>query len=219
MKYDLIIFDCDGTLVDSESLINKAFSDILIAEGYTEYTYEYCFENFSGVCYSDLCKFVIAKHPHMPFKEIEEKFVERANALIPTTLKEIPNATKLLESIRHIPKCVGSNGEHAIVSYSLEVTGLMNFFDPKNIFTYEMVRAGKPEPDLYLYAAQKMGTDPKRCLVIEDSIVGATAGIKAGMDVLAIIQGTHKYNLKSEMLKLKPLAIIEDLLEVTKYLD
>ncbi len=219
MKYDLIIFDCDGTLVDSESLINKAFSQILISEGYPEYTYEFCLENFSGVCYADMCKQIIQKHPQMPLREIEEKFIEKANALMPTELREIPNATKLLELLKHMPKCVGSNGELAVVTNSLEITGLINFFDRKNLFTYEMVRAGKPEPDLYLYAAKKMGFDPKKCLVIEDSIVGATAGVRAGMDVIAIIQkgNAHKYNLKAEMEKLKPLAIIEDLLEVKKY--
>ena len=81
MKYDLIIFDCDGTLVDSESLINKAFSNILIAEGYPEYTYEFCLENFSGVCYSDMCKNIIAKHPSMPLREIEEKFIETSHKI------------------------------------------------------------------------------------------------------------------------------------------
>lgn len=219
MKYDLIIFDCDGTLVDSEYLVNKAFSEVMIAEGFEKYTIEYCLETFVGFAYPDMCDLIIKEHPEINFKEIEERFVERANALIPTELKEIPNAAKLLEELGDHPRCVASNGEQPVVLYSLKSTGLLKFFDKNHVFTYEMVENGKPEPDLFLYAAKKMGVNPSKCLVIEDSLIGTIAAKAAGMDVISIVSRDcgDANAVKDKLNELNPLAIIDDLLEVKPY--
>lgn len=159
------------------------------------------------------------EYPEIDFREIEELFIEKANSLIPTDLKEIPNATKLLTELGNFPMAVASNGEKAVVINSLNTTGLIRFFTNSKIFTYEMVPNGKPEPDVYLLAAKTMGAEPKKCLVIEDSVVGATAATRAGMDVLCILPHRDIDINKQieEFSHLKPKAIIHDLLEVMKF--
>jgi len=220
MKYNLIIFDCDGTLVDSESLINKAFSEVMIEDGFAEFTYEFCLSNFLGKTYVDIFKFVKNKHPYINMAEIEERFILKANQLMPKELTAMPNAYELLDSLSGTAKCVASNGEYPIVKYSLELAHLDEFFNQDEIFTYEMVAAGKPEPDLFLYAAKKMSVGPSKCLVIEDSIIGATAAHKAGMDFIVYFPNneTHNPGKLSELNALKPLAIVQDLLEVKRFL-
>jgi len=219
-KYKLIIFDCDGTLVDSEGLINQAFSTIMQNMGYDAFSYEYCMENFSGMSYPNVVNKLLSIHPNAPFKEIEELFIEEANRIMPTQLQAIKGAHELLESLIDTPKCIASNGEREVVSYSLEIAGLNHFFPKHEIFTYEDVAAGKPAPDMFLHAAKTMGFEPSECLVFEDSIIGLTAAKAAGMDAIAVhtvATGEHAFNKAEEIKKLDPIHITDDLAKVAKF--
>lgn len=219
-KYKLIIFDCDGTLVDTETLINKAFSDVMAEMGFMEFTTEYCLENFTGLSYPTVFEKLKESHPNLPFKEIEEKFIDHANEMIPKELLSMPDAKELLESLNDFRTCVASNGEPQVVRYSLETTNLLDFFDEDSIYTYQDVVKGKPEPYLFLHAAKREGFKPDQCLVIEDSIVGVQAAKAANMDVIVLHPDNyeHKFNFTEDLKALKPLAIIKNLLEVKKYL-
>jgi HAD superfamily hydrolase (TIGR01509 family) len=174
-----------------------------------------------GFSYPAMQDFIQRELPNLDFKSIEKRFIQRTEELIPTELKAIKNASELLEYLADFPICVASNGEQPVVLFSLETTGLLKFFGKDHIFTHEMVAHGKPEPDLFLLAANKMGYLPEKCLVIEDSIIGTTAAKRAGMDVISIISrrcgDTNK--ARRDLEGLKPLAIIEDLLDVKKYLS
>src|SRR3954462_14718245 len=86
-KYDLIIFDCDGTLVDSEALINLVFSEIMQDIGYDKYTYDYCIKNFVGLSYPNVVASIIKEYPDLPFKKLAEKFIKATNRRIPKELK------------------------------------------------------------------------------------------------------------------------------------
>lgn len=215
-KYKLIIFDCDGTLVDSESLINRAFSNVMSKFGYDEFTFEYCLENFSGMAYPNVVQKILSVHPNVPFREVEELFIEEANRIMPAELKAIKGAHELLEGLGNMPKCVASNGEREVVKYSLQITELDHFFKAGEIFTYEDVTEGKPSPELFHYAASKMGFEAVDCLVFEDSIIGLTAAKAAGMDAVAVhaeAAGEHKFNLLEEIKRLEPVKIITNLAE------
>lgn len=218
-KYKLVIFDCDGTLVDTETLINKAFSSIMHELGYTEFTWEYCLENFTGLSYPSVIKRVKELHPTVPIDDMQNRYIQRFMELQPSELKPMPNAAKLIESLK-IPKCVASNGEKAVVKTSLEAVQLLKYFNEDSVYTYEMVKQGKPAPDLFLHAAKSEGFKPEDCLVIEDSIVGVTAAKAANMDVIALhpVNYEHKFNFTAELKKLQPLAIISDLLEVKDFI-
>lgn len=218
-RYKLVIFDCDGTLVDTETLINKAFSSIMQELGYDEFTFSYCLENFTGLSYPSVIKRVLELHPNVPIDDMQNRYIQRFMDLQPSELKAMPNAAKLIESLK-IPKCVASNGERKVVTTSLEAVNLLHYFNRDSIYTYEMVKHGKPAPDLFLHAARSEGFKPEDCLVIEDSLVGVTAAKAANMDVIALHPENyeHKFNFTEELKKLKPLAIIADLLEVNMFI-
>jgi HAD superfamily hydrolase (TIGR01509 family) len=218
-KYKLVIFDCDGTLVDTETLINKAFSSIMVELGYSDFTFSYCLENFTGLSYPAVIKRVKELHPEVNIDTMQQRYIERFMELQPSELQEMPNAGKLIESLK-IAKCVASNGEREVVRTSLKAVQLLKYFKEDSIYTYEMVKQGKPAPDLFLHAAKSEGFNPEECIVVEDSIVGVTAAKAANIDVLALhpVNYEHKFNFTDELNKLKPLAIITDLLEVNRFI-
>jgi HAD superfamily hydrolase (TIGR01509 family) len=217
-KYDLIIFDCDGTLVDTEEIINRACSNVLNNMGYLKYTPEYCLEQFTAMSAQSVIE-ILNREIGSNFDA--EEFWIQANSestrLIETEVKPIPNAIETLSKLSSIDKCVASNGNRHTVIKSLEVTGLIKYFNQDVIFTYELVSIGKPAPDLFLYVAEEMGAEISRCLVIEDSIIGVTAAKSANMDVLAFAHPSRKvhHNLSS----LNPTGLITDFREILNYIN
>lgn len=216
-KYKTIIFDCDGTLVNTEEVLNAVCASVLRDMGFNEYTKEYCLQNFIGLNVKDL---LARLHQDLGEKFDESRFVNQAKKLsrevLCTQVGEMPNASELLEGLGDFPKCVASNGNRILVVESLKTTGLYSYFTEDTIFTYELVLNPKPAADLFLYAAEKMNTRPEECLIIEDSVVGITAAKAAGIDVLAY--RNLSVDIPDTIKGLNPTGIITDLKEIISYI-
>lgn len=179
----LVIFDCDGILVDTENLANRRLAEWFVAAGYPT-TFEYCRKYFSGRSMASVQK------------EIEETttvrlgadFVDRWNAGLPDLfahgVEAIPYVRDFIEAVRAagIPYCVATSARISKMHITLGQTGLLPLFE-HGMFSSTMVSRGKPFPDLFLHAAKTMGFAPADCIVIEDSVAGTQAGIAAGMRV------------------------------------
>lgn len=179
----LIIFDCDGVLVDSEQLAAQVFSSALAEIGVSMPADE-CFSTFHGktlnACYSWLQENKKISLP-VTFANMLERNTQSRFA---AELRSVEGIEQVLDYLvqKQIPFCVASNGGHKKIRHSLKTTGLLSYFE--HLFSAQDVALGKPHPDLFLYAARKMNTLASNVLVIEDSISGVRAAISAGMEVL-----------------------------------
>lgn len=193
-NYDLIIFDCDGTLVDSEYLNNKVSSDLLIEFGLTEYTPMRCLEEFSGSTWTDIKNKLEKRHDVQLPAGFIETYIQTVQDQMAGMIKPIEGALYFVEgcnSQSHLKICVASNGQRENVIKSLGLQGFDDYFQEDNTFTRIQVPNGKPAPDLFLFAADKMGSDPARCLVFEDSPTGVLAGVAAEMEVWGFVGASH----------------------------
>ncbi len=183
----LIIFDCDGVLVDSEIIANRIDAEILTQLGYP-LTTEECIQRFTGINNQSVKKIIFEDSG----LELSENFSESAilqafeNELTPLMMPVLQAVTEA-----NIDRCVGSSSLRKRIIRSLELTNQIQFFKEEHIFTSAQVQKGKPAPDLFLFAASQMGYEPKDCLVIEDSVVGIQAACEADMDVIAFLGGGH----------------------------
>jgi HAD superfamily hydrolase (TIGR01509 family) len=182
--YDLVIFDCDGVLVDTERINNEVIS-VLMKEAGRDMSPEEVATRTTGLAYSEMWEMFEAEAPGSLPADVLEQQLTREVERFKTELQPIPGA---VETVRYLsdagmPICVASNGAREKMEVTLEVTGLIGYFGDK-FFGVNQVARGKPEPDIYLLAAQEMGISPSRCVVIEDSYPGAQAGLAAGMTVL-----------------------------------
>lgn len=184
---DLVIFDCDGVLVDSEELSCRCLSDALGQVGIAMST-ERALELFLGrssAAVIDYCQAAGRPLPASFLTELALKVRETFSA----QLKPVAGVAVVLDALR-LPYCVASSSDLARVKYSLELTGLDAYFGPR-LYTSQMVARGKPAPDLFLHAAERMAAAPRRTLVIEDSVSGVTAAKAAGMKVWGFVGGSH----------------------------
>ncbi|WP_063694367.1 HAD family hydrolase [Bradyrhizobium stylosanthis] len=186
-KPDLIIFDCDGVLVDSELLSCRCLSEVLAEFGFV-LSVEQALELFLGRSTR-----AIEQHYRDLGRVVPDDFLPRLKSRVLKTfaasLEPISGAGAVISGLT-VPSCVASSSDIDRVSLSLDVTGLRAHFGDR-IYTAQMVSHGKPAPDLFLYAADKMGADPARTLVIEDSVSGVQAGKAAGMTVWGFVGGGH----------------------------
>lgn len=181
----LVIFDCDGVLVDSEVLAAKVFSQVLSDHGINfsagqclgalrGLTLEDCIRHIEQYCQTRLPNSFLAQLQHATQSAFAHEL--RPVAGIPETLRQ-------LSQLPWAKLCVASNGGLAKTHHSLTVTGLLDFF-AQNYYSAEQVERGKPAPDLFLLAAARCEVPPERCIVVEDSVVGVEAAVAAGMAVL-----------------------------------
>lgn len=202
MQTELIIFDCDGTLSDSEKAHNRAISDLLNEMGYPHYTLEFCLDHFAGKGMPAVCRLIEDREnirlPENFVRDYMDLFIKR----IPDELRPVMQAVESVEYLAEEYKiCVASNGERENVTESLKALGLYDLFGENRIFTAEQVPRGKPAPDLFLYAAGRKNVAPENCLVIEDSLSGVNAGVAAGMRTLGITAASHNPLVATQMLK------------------
>lgn len=185
---DLIIFDCDGVLVDSEVISCRAHAEILTRHGYP-ITPDQVFDRFLGRSMRQATAEVEAEIGRSLPDDFHAQVYAEIFRLFAASLQATPHIEETLAAIA-LPKCVASSGPPEKISASLNRVGLYDRFAP-HIFSAVQVRHGKPAPDLFLFAAEQMRTPPARCLVIEDSLAGVTAALAAGMVVLGYHGGSH----------------------------
>ena len=181
----LVIFDCDGVLVDSEPLSIRVLIDVARAHG-AELDEAEAYRKFLGRSLSNLVSVLDSDFGI----SADEGFLERMRrdlyARFETELQPVAGALATLPFRR----CVASSSQPERIRLSLRLTGLLSFFEP-DIFSATMVENGKPAPDLFLHAARAMETEPAHCIVIEDSPAGILAAKRAGMTVFAFTGGSH----------------------------
>ena len=188
MNFDLIIFDCDGVLVDSEVISCRAHAETLTRHGYP-ITADEVLERFLGRSMRQATLEVEAELGRRLPDDFSSQTYAEIFRLFATSLEATPHIAEALEKIA-LPVCVASSGPPEKISTSLNRVGLYGRFAP-HIFSAVQVRHGKPAPDLFLLAAEQMQATPARCLVIEDSIAGIEGAIAAGMPALGFHGGSH----------------------------
>ena len=194
----LVIFDCDGVLVDSENLDSEVLVECFAEEGIaiTEHEIDLRFRGKSVPDCVQLAKTILGESVFWKNKTADEQEIDtgifwrkkqlRCLEVYQQKLQAIPGVLDVIKQLteKQIPICVASNGKHEKMAITLAKTGLLDFFG-KNIFSFEDVKQGKPAPDLFLYAAKTMGVSPENTVVIEDSLSGIRAALAAGMKPFA----------------------------------
>ncbi|MCP4331127.1 MAG: HAD family phosphatase [Gammaproteobacteria bacterium] len=186
-SFDLIIFDCDGVLVDSERVANEVFARVLDEVCGIKFTLDDMFDTFVGHSRLQCLQKIEAIIGETPPPELDLRYQRDINDALEKTVQAIDGIDNVLDTLS-LPYCVASSGSHDKMRMTLGKTGLMRFFEG-NIFSTSEVKRGKPHPDIYLHAARTMGvTDPARCLVVEDSPIGVTGAVAAGMRVFGFAE-------------------------------
>jgi HAD superfamily hydrolase (TIGR01509 family) len=191
-RFGLVIFDCDGVLVDSELITNRVFAQMLNELGMA-LTLEDMFERFVGRSMAQ-CLEIITKllgHPVPP--QFVAEYQTRSAAALRSELKAVPDIETVLATIG-TPYCVASSGTHEKMQTTLGITGLLPQFRGK-MYSVTEVAQSKPCPDVFLYAARQQGVMPAHCAVIEDTPTGVSAGVAAGMTVFGYCALTPKQRL------------------------
>ena len=197
MKYKCIIFDCDGVLVDSETISSGTLADLARPYG-LDISYELAFKQFAGKPATYIFSYIEGKIGHRLPGDFEKLFREQSFKAFEENLQPIEGIHALINRL-NIPFCVASSGPMEKIKRNLTTTNLIDKF-VENIFSAYQIQKWKPEPDLFLHAARTMGFAPHECAVVEDSISGVEAGIAGGFDVYAFVGKGHenifeKYNV------------------------
>lgn len=192
-QIDAIIFDCDGVLIDSEALLEKVDLAFLEDLGIPFSAEEY-HDQFTGSTYADNMRVIAERHMEVHGRPVHDTVADELTKarveILENELEPITGAVELLE-ILSLKKAVASNTtQNEWLERKLERAGLRHHFD-LHIYAAENVARGKPFPDLYLFAADKLGVLPENCLVIEDSPRGVEAGVAAGMTVVGFSGSSH----------------------------
>ncbi|KAA5606289.1 HAD family hydrolase [Roseospira marina] len=185
---DLVIFDCDGVLVDSEPISTRILLESLTEAG-LELTPDEIYSRFLGKSLASITAILRRDHGLRVDAGMLDRMRARLFAAFREELRPMAGMAETLARLP-VPFCVASSSLVERMRLALEVTGLLSAFEGR-LFSASMVTRGKPAPDLFLYAAEQMGVAPDRCVVVEDSEAGVTAGQSAGMRVFGFVGGTH----------------------------
>lgn len=217
---DLIIFDCDGTLVDSEYLNCISFSEILNDLGLQEYSPDKISSLFKGKNFTNSIEQLKLIHDVDFPGDLNKKFVQRVTENLPLYLKPVDGALETVSKLSQRHKiCVGSNGEFQNIVFSLSHTGLQQYFPEQFIFNAAMVDRAKPDPDLFLHACKTLNCVPEKTLVIEDTATGVHAAVSANMHVIGFTGTAEDTEDRKEELKSAGADIIvQDLKEIINHI-
>ena len=178
--FGLVIFDCDGVLVDSEVITSRIFAQMLREIG-LDVTLEEVFEQFVGVTTARCLELIEARLGGPLPAGFLDRCEELTTLALKSELKPVAGIEAVLEELT-IPYCVASNGTHAKMNTTLGLTGLLARFEGKRVSVSDVAR-GKPFPDVFLRSAQNFKVAPRDCAVVEDTPTGVAAGVAAGMTV------------------------------------
>ncbi|MGD1225592.1 MULTISPECIES: HAD family hydrolase [Streptomyces] len=184
MRYDLVIFDNDGVLVDSERISNTILAAHLTELGHPT-SYEDSIRDYMGSAMHRIHDLVHERSGRRLPDGFDDVFHARVFAAFERELEPVPGAVQVVEKLAAdgVPYCVASSGSHERIRVGHRKTGLDQWFGEERVFSSQDVGRGKPAPDLFLHAAERMGVPPQRCVVVEDSPLGVQAAHAAGMDV------------------------------------
>jgi HAD superfamily hydrolase (TIGR01509 family) len=190
---DLVIFDCDGVLVDSERLSHEVLQQMLAERGVT-IGFDDVVQRFIGTslptCLARVADLLGGPLP----ADFQARFAQRTRDAFAAGLTVVPGVEAVLDGLA-LPYCVASNGNRAKVEFTLGHTGLRSRFEGR-IFTADDVLHPKPAPDLFLHAARRLGADPARTTVVEDTPTGITAARAAGMRTIGFAAMTPAARLQ-----------------------
>jgi HAD superfamily hydrolase (TIGR01549 family) len=184
-----LIFDFDGVIADSEALANTVLAEFVTDLGHTT-NLDDALERYSGRRWDDAMTAIgstIGKPLPASFSDdLQSAILDRFR----TELIEVSGASKFIQRFSDLPRCIASSSSVDRLQLCLSVLDLANTFG-SNVFSADMVPRGKPHPDIFLLAADKLGVDPKSCLVIEDSRSGIKAAVAAGMTAVGLCAASH----------------------------
>ena len=180
----LVIFDCDGVLVNTEERANRVLAEWFGAAGH-DVTYEYCRRVYSGRSMKSVQEEIEAGDYRLGF-DLTERWYGSLEEIFGASVDAIPHIEHVVNTLRarDVPWCVASSARIEKMHLTLGSTGLLSHFGHA-LYSSTMVERGKPFPDLFLHAAREMGYEPSDCVVIEDSVPGTLAGVAAGMRVFS----------------------------------
>lgn len=196
--YDLIIFDFDGVVADSEVLNNAILADLLTENGMPT-TLDEALSTYVGKRWLDCLALIEARFGPCP-EGLHAEWTRRCHARAPTELMPVAGALDFMAS-RNEPRCVASSSPLDWIQMGLDRFGIAGTFGGPIFSATVHVTRGKPHPDLFLHAAAEMRADPARTLVIEDSAAGVAAGRAAGMTVVGLCAGGHMRSGDGERLR------------------
>jgi HAD superfamily hydrolase (TIGR01509 family) len=179
-RFDLVIFDCDGVVVDSERLVHEVFGDFIRSLG-ADLDHARMNELFLGRRLADCLAIVEGITGRAPPPDALERYRVERDRMLRECVQPVEGVREVLEALT-VPYCIASSGDHSKMRTTLGATGLLPLFDGR-LFSGTEVARGKPAPDVFLLAAERMGVRPERAAVIEDSVNGVLAGTAAGMTV------------------------------------
>ncbi|KWV57550.1 hydrolase [Bradyrhizobium macuxiense] len=198
MSFDLVIFDCDGVLVDSEVISCRAHADTLTRHGYP-ITPDGVLKRFLGVSDREARQIVETEIGRKLPDSFEAEVKQATLSFYADDLSAIAHVGDAIAAL-DLPKCVASSGTPEKIRHGLTCAGLYHQLTP-HIFSATQVKHGKPAPDIFLFAAEQMGARPEHCIVIEDSVHGVTGARAAGMTVLGFHGGSHCTAEHEDMLR------------------
>lgn len=205
MTDKLIIFDCDGVLVDSEPLAVEAYERVYEKHGMPGVGVNIISQCF-GMKQADIIVRIRELTGHLLPEGAQDDLWPETKALFTERLIETAGLKRFLDSMP-AARCVASSSSLERIHHSLDITGVAPYFGDA-IFSSSMVKRGKPFPDIFLYAAEKMGADPSNCVVIEDSPLGVQGAVAANMVAIGYTGGGHSYEGHGDVLMSRGAAVV-----------
>ncbi|MGD9638806.1 MAG: HAD family hydrolase [Alphaproteobacteria bacterium] len=195
---ELIIFDCDGVLIDSEVGGCQTEAKMLSSLGF-KITYQDIVKRFTGMKTEEMYRILQEEQSITIPDNFEDDVMQETLNVFAKTLKPIKGIKQFLKK-NTLPVCIASGSKPERLESTLKITKLYDFFAP-HIFSTNLVRNGKPAPDIFYYCAEKMLIAPVKCLVVEDSPSGIKGAKKAGMNVIGFTGGSHCQTGHNDVLK------------------
>jgi HAD superfamily hydrolase (TIGR01509 family) len=218
-NYEAVLFDCDGVLVDSEAITNGVLRTMLEEQGWV-LTPQECMRLFIGRAVIDQRELIEANTGRPLTQDWLAEFRERRNVRLEREVQAIPHALDAVAAVH--ARLAGriacaSGADRFKVELQLAKCALMPFFTGRVFSGHEMPRS-KPAPDVYLAAAAALGVDPRRCLVVEDTVPGVTAGVAAGATVIGYSPSEAGHDAPQALREAGASAVVADMLEIPGFL-